>query len=261
MNVSAACTATAVALTTTESESISSFSFDAASNASSTNRYSGLQSIYRYNCDDETVNCTPLDDYVWRDNKDYKYSVDAVYDHPLELRPTRTIIVNMTSQNWLTEEEVTRTLWWHEMIISIPYDYDQTMQRSAVMLIDGGSNKPGRIISEDDSMVRGCQWIAKTTRTICAVLKQVPNERLYFLNDPRMGESGRTEDEIIAWTWRHFMDHPDQPDWLLRLPMTKAARLALDTVDAVFKDNRLSMGLSNMRSKYSKTEPMNNQQA
>ena len=30
--------------------------------------------------------------------------------------------------------------------------------------------------------------------------------------------------------------------------MTKAARLAMDTVDAVFKENRLSMGLSHMRS-------------
>ena len=45
-------------------------------------RSSGLQSIYRYDCDDESVNCTPLDDYVWRNNDDYEYKVDAVYDHP-----------------------------------------------------------------------------------------------------------------------------------------------------------------------------------
>ena len=30
--------------------------------------------------------------------------------------------------------------------------------------------------------------------------------------------------------------------------MTKAARLAIDTIDGVFKENRLSMGLSHMRS-------------
>ena len=49
----------------------------------------------------------------------------------------------MTSQNWLTEEDVTRTTWWHELVISIPYNYDPEMERSALMLIDGGSNKPG----------------------------------------------------------------------------------------------------------------------
>jgi len=85
----------------------------------------GVKSIYRYDCDDESVNCTPLDDYVWRNNDDYEYKVDAVYDHPDHPKPVRTIIVNMTSQNWLTTEDVTRTLWWHELIISIPYDYDQ----------------------------------------------------------------------------------------------------------------------------------------
>ena len=78
-------------------------------------------------------------------------------------------------------------------------------------------------------------------------MRQVPNERLYFKNDPRLGEKGRTEDDIIAWTWKHFLENPDEPDWLLRMPMTKAARLAMDTVDAVFKDKRLEMGLSDMR--------------
>ena len=46
-----------------------------------------------------------------------------------------------------------------------------------------------------------------------------------------MGKSGRDEDELIAWTWKHFMLYPNQPDWLLRLPMTKAVRLAFDTID------------------------------
>ena len=32
-----------------------------------------------------------------------------------------------------------------------------------------------------------------------------------------MGKSGRDEDELIAWTWKHFMLYPNQPDWLLRM--------------------------------------------
>ena len=103
----------------------------------------------------------------------------------------------------------------------------------------------------DSGTVSACQWMAMTTGTIAAVVKQIPNQKLYFLNDPRLGEAGRQEDDIIAWTWKHFLLNPTEPDWLLRLPMTKAARLAMDTVDAVFKENRASMGLSHMRCRYS----------
>ncbi len=48
---------------------------------------------------------------------------------------------------------------------------------------------------------------------------QVPNQPIHFLAEqpPR----GRSEDAIIAYTWNHFLDHIDDPEWLLRLPMTK----------------------------------------
>ena len=38
----------------------------------------------------------------------------------------------------------------------------------------------------------------------------------------------RTEDEIIALTWRHFLEYPDQPEWLVRFPMVKACLRAMD---------------------------------
>jgi PhoPQ-activated pathogenicity-related protein len=209
-------------------------------------RDGGIVSPYRYDCNE--VDCTPLDDYVWRDNDAYEFKTVAIYDHRFQKRPVRTIVVNMTSQHWLTTDEVSRTLWWHEMAITIPYDFDQTMARSGLLYITGGTNKkPGNILAEDSEEVKACEWVAKTTRTIAAVLRQAPNQPLYFTNDPRKGERGRTEDDIIAWTWKHFLNDTTQPDWLLRMPMTKAARLALDTIDAVFKDNRLSMDLSHMR--------------
>ena len=31
----------------------------------------------------------------------------------------------------------------------------------------------------------------------------------------------RTEDAAIAYTWYHYFSHPDQPEYILRLPMTK----------------------------------------
>ena len=56
-------------------------------------------------------------------------------------------------------------------------------------------------------------------------IKQIPNQRLVFLND---WKETRTEDEIIALTWRHFLEYPDQPEWLVRFPMVKACLRAMD---------------------------------
>lgn len=42
---------------------------------------------------------------------------------------------------------------------------------------------------------------------------------------PNIYKSGRTEDGIIARTWRMFVENPTEPDVLLRLPMTKVLLL------------------------------------
>jgi PhoPQ-activated pathogenicity-related protein len=153
----------------------------------------------------------------------------------------------MTSQHWLTTEHVTRTEWYHELVISVPYNMDRRVSEWGVMLIDGGSNRIDNILKNDSSPVVGTRVMAMETGTITACLRQVPNQPLYFENDPRMGESGRKEDDIIAWTWKHFLENPDESDWVLRLPMTKAARLALDTIDDVFQKNKESMNLADVQ--------------
>lgn len=59
-----------------------------------------------------------------------------------------------------------------------------------------------------------------------------------------MGESGRSEDDIIAWTWKHFLENPDQPEWLLRMPMTKAARLVREYEEIIQKITFKSLSYS-----------------
>jgi PhoPQ-activated pathogenicity-related protein len=62
---------------------------------------------------------------------------------------------------------------------------------------------------------------------VVAELKNVPNEPVLF-----KGESEtRTEDAIIAYTWDKFLRTGDAK-WPLRLPMTKSAVRAMDTVTA-----------------------------
>jgi PhoPQ-activated pathogenicity-related protein len=55
----------------------------------------------------------------------------------------------------------------------------------------------------------------------------VPNEPLVFKEEGKR----RTEDEIIAYTWEKYLKTGDET-WPLRLPMTKAAVRAMDTVTA-----------------------------
>ena len=148
----------------------------------------------------------------------------------------------MTSQHWLTEADVDRTEWYHDVVITLPKDIDPDLRRSCLFLIDKGSNKPNRILKEDTTTVQASQKMALASGTCVAVLRQCPNQRLYMKNDERLGEKGRSEDDLIAWTWRHFVLYPNQPDWLLRMPMTKAVRLAFDLVDIKVQEEKTKIG-------------------
>ena len=69
----------------------------------------GLNSPYRYDCLSDNVQCTPLDEYVWRDDKDYKFSETVAYGSLIGPRPVKTFVMNMTSQNWLTGNACTQS--------------------------------------------------------------------------------------------------------------------------------------------------------
>ena len=155
------------------------------------------------------------------------------------------------------ERDVSRTEWYHELVVTLPKDIDPELNKSCIMLIDGGSNRPDYVIAEDNVAITASQAVAYATKSCVAILRQVPNQALYFKvscfccfyftsiffqNDARKGESGRKEDDIIAWTWKHFMLYPNQPDWLLRMPMTKAARLALDLINIKIQEEKSKLG-------------------
>jgi PhoPQ-activated pathogenicity-related protein len=74
------------------------------------------------------------------------------------------------------------------------------------------------------------------TNSIVAQIHNVPFQPITFANDT-FGE--RYEDEIISYGWRKFLEGGGKDEdaiWLARLPMTKAAKLAMDAMTAVVKD-------------------------
>jgi len=132
-----------------------------------------------------------------------------------------TYILEMTSQSWFTTTEVDRPLWKHWMIIVKP----DTVSHSTALLHISAGNNGGTAPTSAEAITR---QIAINTQSVVAELRMVPNQPLTF-----PGESfTRVEDAIMAYAWDKYLDHGDEM-WVPRLPMTKAAVLAMDTVTAV----------------------------
>jgi len=165
--------------------------------------------------DSHTLERTALDRYVNSADPSYQYDIIATVNEP---RYT-SYIVSMTSQRWLTEQEVNLPLWHHYMSITVP-----TTIRSNIgfLEITGGSKLDRPPTQAPASDIRR----ALQSGTVVSSLFGVPNQPLIFSDSPK---TLRVEDNIIAYSWDKYLRSGDDK-WPLRLPMTKAAVRAMDTV-------------------------------
>ncbi|XP_035694468.1 autocrine proliferation repressor protein A-like [Branchiostoma floridae] len=152
---------------------------------------------------------TPLDDYV--NKPDPHYSYHEVLEWRLKGPGYTMYLLNMTSQQWLTEDEVDRPIWWHFLTVVIPDN--MTYPDAGFLFIDGDKNDH--------------------PESVAANLKQVPNGHLVFKKDP--SKRRLAEDALIAYTWRRFLDDPN-PEWIVNMPMTKASVRAMDAVQDFVKN-------------------------
>src|SRR6266487_5094881 len=126
----------------------------------------------------------------------------------------------MISQAWLTTNEVNRTLWQHWLTIVKP---DKLTSTTGLLFIGGGGNKKEPPAKAEANIVT----IATNSGTVVTELRNVPNQPLTFTGDDQQ----RTEDALIAYTWDKFLRTGNER-WPARLPMTKAAVRAMDTITA-----------------------------
>jgi PhoPQ-activated pathogenicity-related protein len=170
---------------------------------------------------------TNLDQYVQSDDGHYSWNEIASYNY----EGVTVYIVNMTSQMYQSDSFSTQSIWWHFMGIAIPDNIRD--QETGILFIDGGSNTNYNPPDRLDSSVVAMAGLARDTGLISSYIRSVPNQPIHFYNDPTFMR--RQEDSIIAWTWRSFVDSPEpsDPTVILRMPMTKAAKRALDTITAV----------------------------
>ncbi|KAJ8032858.1 Autocrine proliferation repressor protein A [Holothuria leucospilota] len=173
------------------------------------------------------VNSNAFDDYIAKPDSSYTYKV--LPDSTRTVKGEYTaFVLNMTSQTWLTAKDSSQPVWWHYLIVMIPDTvlYNDT----AILYITGGKNReltPPDPLKDEEAVLLS-KAVVKTGM-VGAILQQVPNQPIIFTGDPT--NKSRSEGDIIAYTWRHFIEGgQDQPDWLLYFPMTKAAVRAMDTM-------------------------------
>jgi PhoPQ-activated pathogenicity-related protein len=156
---------------------------------------------------------TALDHYVAKPDSAYEYKLVKTQ----KVKGGTVHMIDMTSQRYLTRTEVDRPEWRHWVIIVKP---DKVEHETGLLYIGGGNND-GKAPRPRGELMQ----IAAATGSVVAEIQMVPNQPLVFAGETRQ----RYEDAIIAYSWDKFLRGGDEK-WPLRLPMTKAAVRALDTV-------------------------------
>lgn len=157
---------------------------------------------------------TALDRYVHSPDPKYRYELAGTshWDNGTIFH------IHMVSQVWRSSAEVSQPEWVHWLELYVPEKITAT---TSLLFIAGGSTS-----DQSPKPNAALQEIAESTHSVVAELRNIPNEPMAFPGDLH---GRRSEDSIIAYTWRRYMETGDS-SWPLRLPMTKAAVKAMDTV-------------------------------
>jgi len=165
---------------------------------------------------------TALDKYVAAPDPNYKWElVDTIPGEGYT-----TYVIDLTSQQYLTSAEVDHPIWKHWLTIVKP---DNVKSNVAFLYITGG-HIGGKAPAKPDSMLVS---LATATGSVASTLEDVPNEPVTFAGETKT----RSEDAIIAYTWDKYLRTGDEK-WPLRLPMTKSAVRAMDTVTAFCRSDK-----------------------
>jgi PhoPQ-activated pathogenicity-related protein len=161
---------------------------------------------------------TALDRYVAAPDPNFTWKVSRA----LPAEGVTATLLDMTSQKWLTEQEVERPLWTHWITVIRP----PTVTSDVALLFIAGGGLDRQPPSAPPA------WLvdaAQNTGTVTAELRLVPNQPVVFKDDP--AHARRSEDDLIAYTWNKFLRTGDER-WPARLPMTKSAVRAMDAITA-----------------------------
>ena len=177
--------------------------------------------------DDES----PLDTYMNKEDKHFSW-FDTMERVKMPLGGTGYVL-NVTSQAWKEGEAWVQhsdgfktSIWSHQMMIIVPNDLK--IRNKAVIYNTGACNEhPGTPKGTDEEPL-AMNAVSSQIGVITVALFQIPNCHMIYETDP--SKRGRSEDAMLAWAWKNFMDTGDH-EWLPRLPMAKAVMKAMQAVE------------------------------
>ncbi len=170
-------------------------------------------------------------DFTWKTFLEQKEGYSWQLEKKEERSGYSVHLLRLRSQTWKTAAEVDRPLWEHELRITIPHTVRHT---TALVHVQGGAiDKP--LHSSHHSLAES----AVKSGTIFAELSLIPVQPLLFSSEKKP----RTEDAIIAYSWRKFLETKDA-SWPLHLPMAKAITRAMDSVQEYCRDQKIVQPIS-----------------
>ncbi|MBN2310606.1 MAG: PhoPQ-activated pathogenicity, partial [Candidatus Hydrogenedentes bacterium] len=163
-----------------------------------------------------TAYAGPLADYAYTPDSHYGYTVHS----RVECDGYITYVLDLTSQAW-AEGQATPAVWRHWLTVVVP---DQVEHSRALLSIQGGRRTASPPTAAPAYFVN----LATTTKSVVAILRDVPNQPLVFAGEGKE----RVEDEIVAYTFAQFAETGD-PHRPLLCPMVKSAVRAMDAVQSL----------------------------
>ncbi len=120
-------------------------------------------------------------------------------------------VLELTSQSWLTDKEVDRTVWKHWLTVIVP---DEVRHDKAMLFINGGG------VSDPAPTKASGVWakLAVETHSVVAQLDEVPNQPLRFTED--RSRASRTRSSPTSRRNTPTAPVPTRTSWC-GLPMVK----------------------------------------
>lgn len=156
-----------------------------------------------------------LDAYVAKPDPTFAWKVEKTFTG----EGYHGVVLELTSQTWMTAADSSRPVWKHWLTITIP---NAVTAKKAFLYINGGSNTSA---APTDSSARFAV-MAVDTGSVIADLSNVPNQPIRFAGTI---DAARSEDDMIAYLQANY-DAQKNPVALARLPMVKSGTAAMTAV-------------------------------
>ena len=163
-----------------------------------------------------------IQDFLNRKDSCYKFR--PIHISRSDDLPVVIAELELTSQHWQESEQanVDFPVWKHRLTVYLPVN--SSGKPCLLMLFGGTRHAPDLEIAP--AKILDAAKLCSLTQAPVAILKDIPNQPLSYA-----GEKPRTEDDLVAETWKQFMgDSENNLCHPLQWPMVRSVMRAMDAI-------------------------------